>query len=379
MKRRSSLVVITIVTITTVICLILILGGWYVTNLPKQAKNLFGPPATNIQALQLTYLSWVLLSQTNDLTMPHDPYGLDRPFLILLDESTFAITDRLQKEGFIPNLEAFRTYLVYAGLDTTLQAGEYQLSPRMTPIEIAQALQDATPTELIFHILPGWRLEEIAESIPTSGLSFTPEDFLVSVTLSEQDSPLIQELPAGASLEGFLYPDNYRFPRDITTQIFIATLLENFQIKVDSELRDGFQRQGLPLFQAVTLASIVQREAVIEDETPLIASVFLNRIASGIKLETDPTVQYALGYNPAQNTWWTNPLSVEDLQIDSPYNTYLYPGLPPGPIANPSLNALKAVAFPAQTPYYFFRSACDGSGRHTFAETFEEHLNNECP
>ena len=107
--------------------------------------------------------------------------------------------------------------------------------------------------------------------------------------------------------------------------------------------------------------------------------MFLNRIASGIKLETDPTVQYALGYNPAQNTWWTNPLSVEDLQIDSPYNTYLYPGLPPGPIANPNLNALKAVAFPAQTPYYFFRSACDGSGRHTFAETFEEHLNNECP
>jgi UPF0755 protein len=98
-----------------------------------------------------------------------------------------------------------------------------------------------------------------------------------------------------------------------------------------------------------------------------------------MKLDSDPTVQYALGYNPDKKTWWTNPLSLQDLQIDSPYNTYLYMGLPPGPIANPSLTALQAVAFPAQTPYYYFRSACDGSGKHTFAETFEEHLQNECP
>jgi UPF0755 protein len=144
-------------------------------------------------------------------------------------------------------------------------------------------------------------------------------------------------------------------------------------------MRTGFQRQGLNVYRAVILASIVSREAIIEDEMPMIASVFYNRLASGGKLDSDPTVQYALGYNQEQKTWWTNPLSLADLEIDSRYNTYKYPGLPPGPIANPGLEALKAVAFPAQTPYYYFRAACDGSGRHLFAETFEEHLGNACP
>jgi UPF0755 protein len=133
------------------------------------------------------------------------------------------------------------------------------------------------------------------------------------------------------------------------------------------------------MVQAVTLASIVQREAVIQDEMPMIASVFLNRLAVNMKLDSDPTVQYALGYQNGRGGWWTNPLSLADLQIDSPYNTYIYTGLPPGPIANPSLEALQYVAQPAQTPYFYFRAACDGSGRHNFAITFNEHLNNACP
>ena len=153
----------------------------------------------------------------------------------------------------------------------------------------------------------------------------------------------------------------------------------NFETQVTPELRNGFITMGLDLCQAVTLASIVQREAVLEDEMPMIASVFYNRLNSGAVLASDPTVQYALGYNQSQSTWWTNPLSTQDLQIDSAYNTYIYPGLPPGPIANPGLAALRAVAFPAQTPYYYFRAACDGSGRHLFAETYEEHLKNACP
>jgi UPF0755 protein len=153
----------------------------------------------------------------------------------------------------------------------------------------------------------------------------------------------------------------------------------NFENQVNSELRGGFSTQGLDLCQAVVLASIVQREAMVEEEMPIIASVFFNRLNSGAVLASDPTVQYALGYNQSQGTWWTNPLSLEDLQVDSPYNTYIYAGLPPGPISNPGLAALKAVAFPAQTPYYYFRAACDGSGRHLFSETFDEHLANECP
>lgn len=127
------------------------------------------------------------------------------------------------------------------------------------------------------------------------------------------------------------------------------------------------------------LASMVQREAMVTEEQPTIASVFLNRLASGMKMESDPTVQYALGYDMLKQTWWKNPLSTNDLQTDSRYNTYRYEGLPPGPISNPGIDALRAVAFPAQTGYYYFRALCDGSGRHAFAVTFEEHLNNACP
>jgi len=110
-----------------------------------------------------------------------------------------------------------------------------------------------------------------------------------------------------------------------------------------------------------------------------ISSVFLNRLAVDMKLEADPTVQYALGFDSESGTWWTNSISSQDLATDSPYNTYFYAGLPPGPIASPSLNALNAVAFPVISPFFFFQAACDGSGLHVFAVTFEEHLGNNCP
>src|SRR5262249_5543287 len=145
------------------------------------------------------------------------------------------------------------------------------------------------------------------------------------------------------------------------------------------DLKDGFQKQGLTVYQAVTLASIVEREAVHDEEKPLIASVYLNRLRNNMKLDADPTVQYALGYDFIQGTWWKNPLSLDDLQFNSTYNTYIYTGLPPAPISNPSLDALRAVALPAETNYYFFRAKCDDSGYHIFAETFEEHLANVCP
>ena len=144
------------------------------------------------------------------------------------------------------------------------------------------------------------------------------------------------------------------------------------------DLRNGFTKQNLTIYQAVILASIVEREAVQDEEKALIASVYLNRWRIGMKLDADPTVQYAYGYDFTEGTWWKNPLELQDLQFDSPYNTYLYAGLPPAPIANPSLEALQAVAFPAETPYYFFRAKCDGSGYHDFSETLEEHLGNGC-
>ena len=129
----------------------------------------------------------------------------------------------------------------------------------------------------------------------------------------------------------------------------------------------------------MTLASIIQREAIVPEEQPTIASVFINRLVAGMPLETDPTIQYALGFNKGLNTWWKVPLSVDDLVVISPYNTYQNRGLPPGPICNPSLSALQAVANPAQTPYLYFRARCDNSHLHSFSETYQQHLNNGCP
>jgi UPF0755 protein len=133
------------------------------------------------------------------------------------------------------------------------------------------------------------------------------------------------------------------------------------------------------VYEAVTLASIVERESVRMEEAPLISSVYLNRLRGGMRLEADPTVQYALGFDATRQTWWTNPLSLADLKFPSPYNTYLVMGLPPGPIANPGGGALAAVAAATQSSYFYFSARCDGSGFHNFASTFEEHLANLCP
>ena len=160
---------------------------------------------------------------------------------------------------------------------------------------------------------------------------------------------------------------------------FLDIVARNFALHITDDMRAGFAAQGLDTYQAVTLASIVERESVHDEELSLIASVFINRLNVGMTLGSDPTVQYALGYDPLEQTWWTNPLSLEDLKFDSPYNTYINAGLPPGPIASPSLEALQAVAFPEISPYYYFQATCDGSGYHTFAVTFEEHLANVCP
>jgi UPF0755 protein len=249
----------------------------------------------------------------------------------------------------------------------------------MNSVEIAHSLQDATPSKVDFVILPGWRMEEIAAALPTSGLQISPQEFLSGTIKPYGNTESLDNLPPGATLEGFLFPGGYELERDTSLTVLLEHVLGSFEQNLSPELRQGFSQQGLDVFQAVTLASIIQREAVDPAEMPMIASVFYNRLRSGMKLDSDPTVQYALGFNQAQGTWWTNPLSLDDLKTDSPYNTYLYPGLPPGPIANPGPEALRAVAFPDESPYYYFRAACDHSGTHVFSETFEEHVSKACP
>lgn len=362
-----------------VLCILLAIIAFVVPKLiTAQAEQSFGAPAPGLSASQRFYLSALIVLQSRDLTQPANPVGGEVSFSVSQGESVPSIIGRLWEAGFISNPGVFRNYLQYTGLDTSLQAGEYRLSPAMTPIEIAQTMQSSISPDVTFVILPGWRLEEIAGALPNSGVDVIPDAFLQAVH-THPAGYSFSDCLSDDSLEGYLFPDGYILPRETTIDQLLLQVLMNFESQVTSELRGGFTNQGLNLCQAVTLASIVQREAILEDEMPLIASVFYNRLASGAHLASDPTVQFALGYNQSQGTWWTNPLSTQDLQVDSPYNTYIFAGLPPGPISNPALAALRAVAFPAQTPYYYFRAACDGSGRHLFAETYDEHLANECP
>jgi len=305
-----------------------------------------------------------------------NPSGGEQPFPIDIGESVNSIATRLQQAGLLRDAASFRDYLVYSGLDTSIQAGSYQLSPAMSAIDIARELQDATSSEVTFVILPGWRMEEIAASLSTSGLPVTSEEFLNAAQTPPSDFDFL----AGAkSAEGFFYPDSYILSRATSAEKILDEFIRNFALHLAREVQNGFEKQGLTVYQAVTLASIVEREAVKDEEKPLIASVYLNRLRIEMKLDADPTVQYALGYDIVEGTWWKNPLSLDDLKFNSPFNTYAYVGLPPAPIANPSLESLQAVAFPAETTYYFFRAKCDRSGFHEFTETFKEHLANSCP
>jgi UPF0755 protein len=362
------------------VCFIgLVALGWFLVQIPSLAEAQFGYASSRLDLPDRYWYSIRLILNHDKLTTPLDAQGSPRLFIIKSGETAEQVAVRLQSEGLIRDSESFRDYMVYSGLDTAIQAGEYEISPAWNAIEIGHHLLDATPDQITFVILAGWRVEEIAASLPTSGLQITPDEFLQFVRNPPAEWHPAGRNSAGFSLEGYLFPGEYRFRRDASVREVVAAFLERFNQQVDSNLREAFSRQGLTLHEAVTLASIVHREGVVEEERPMIASVFYNRLRAGMKLDADPTVQYALGYNSLQQTWWTNPLSHNDLMINSPYNTYQTTGLPPTPICNPSLSALQAVAYPADSPYFYFRARCDGSGRHSFAKTFEEHLQNACP
>jgi UPF0755 protein len=202
-----------------------------------------------------------------------------------LGERVGSISYRLEQAGLVRSADAFRVYLVYSGLDTGLQAGKHDLSAAMTAVQIAAALQNPAPTEAVLTVLPGWRAEEIAATLPTTGLAFSPDGFLALVKNPPDDALLPPELAGLDTLEGFLLPGTYVFDRGASAEQVVLALLQAFNTAVTADMRSAYQRQGLDLREAVTLASIVQREAVVAEEQPIIASVFHNRLAQGMKLD----------------------------------------------------------------------------------------------
>lgn len=334
-------------------------------SLPARAAELFGPPSPSLSPGKLYSQSLILVLSRDQLFQPIISPSSGFTFPIESGDNLDQVLSSLVKLGLVEHGRAFRAYLIYTGIDTRIQPGEYQFETGITELEIANHLGDPLSATTTLVILPGWRAEEIAASLAQSGLSLSGDEFLQAVR--------------SAGKEGYLFPGSYQVDRQIPADQLVGVLYQGFLDQLSPELESGFVNQGLDLQQAVILASIIEREAVNAEEMPLIASVFLNRLRAEIPLAADPTVQYALGYDSQAATWWSNPLSLEDLEFQSPYNTYLNHGLPPGPICNPGSLALRAAADPAQTDYLYFRAACDGSGNHSFARTYEEHLANACP
>jgi UPF0755 protein len=324
------------------------------------------------------YLNW----RASDLAQPAGTDSRTITFTVQPGESVGEVSTNLQRQGLVSDAELFRLYMRYNGLDSSVEAGMFELNKTMTMAEIAAALQRGRRgDELTLTVPEGHRLEEVAQ-IVAQQLPISADEFF-NLAQSPQTFaarfPFLAELPADATLEGYLFPDTYRFEADATAQDVIERMLANFDQQAPQSMRDQLQAQGRTLFEAVILASIVEREAVVASERPSIAGVYYNRLKSGMALDADPTVQYAMGYQQAQGTWWNRELTQDDYRaVDSPYNTYLYPGLPPGPICSAGLSSLAAAIAPEDNPYYFFRASCNGDGTHMFSKTLEEHAAKGC-
>lgn len=357
-----------------------LLGGfaWLYTVVSHDVKYIFGESDPSLGFYKNFVYTTRLYFSDDNLVVDQNNQIEDFYFEILPGETVGQIAYRLKMNGLIQDTETFSTFLIYKGYDRKVQSGYFLIKPEMSGIEIAEKITNPIPDKVRFIILPGWRMEEISGILPNSGLEINTEEF-VQMVRNPSSEWLPADLQGVTSLEGYLFPGEYLVDRKITTVDFIKIFLNSFSENMRDEYLNAISEKGLTLNEAIIIASMVERESVITEEMPMIASVFLNRYYIGMKFDSDPTVQYAVGYNINQATWWTNPLSIHDLRFDSPFNTYLYNGLPPHAICNPSLNAIKAVAFASESPYYYFRAKCDGSGYHNFAKTYEEHLGNGCP
>ena len=276
-------------------------------------------------------------------------------FVVQEGENVNTIAIRLEQAELIRNRVVFFLMVRTLGIEKQIQAGEFRLSTSMTTEEIARALTKAT-TDRWVTVIEGLRKEEIAEIMA--------KDFNVSY-------PDFTKL----AKEGYLFPDTYSIPNDADAEKIISIMNTTFNQKFATALRQKSAANTLTDTQIVTLASMIEREAKYPEDRTIVASIMLKRIQNNWPLQIDATVQYMLGYQPAEKTWWKKNLTAADLAVDSPYNTYKAVGLPPTPICNPSLASLEAAAkADPNTPYWYYVN--DNQGHLHFAKTLEEHNAN---
>jgi len=351
-----------------------ILVGWrYLLSAEESSGS--NTISVEMSSLKRSLLGFYLGFRQEEIESPASDDSTPLLFTISPGETAATIGIRLERQGLIRDAGLFRLLVRYRGVDAQLEAGDYQLRPNMSLEEIVNALQHGRPSEVAITIPEGWRTEEIAEMLEEREL-VRAEEFLRTVREGEFVYDFLSGRPKEISLEGYLFPDTYSIPPDFDADQIIDMMLANFGRRFTPEMRQEAARRGMSIHEVLTIASLVEREARIPEERPIVASVYLNRLEAGWLLESDATAQYALGYQEGTGQWWKSPISLEEMtQIDSPHNTYLYPGLPPGPICNPGLASIQAVINPAETNYMFLYHKGDGS--HAFAESYEQHLENQ--
>jgi len=273
---------------------------------------------------------------------------------------------KLKDRDILAQTFNFETLLWLRKQENKLQAGEYKLEPGISAKELANTLVtgNALPQEIQITIPEGFTSKDIEKRLVEKGLA-TQETFANAIknyrsNFSGQED-YGKTLP---SLEGYLFPDTYKFYKDASIEEIINKMLSNFDKKLTTDLRDEIKSQGKSIHETIIMASIIEKEVRDVNEMKKVASVFYNRLAINMPLESDATVNYATGKSRRQATY-------EDIKIDSPYNTYRYKGLPAGPISNPGLNAIRAAIYPETTDYYYFLSPENGST--IFSKTLEEH------
>lgn len=277
-----------------------------------------------------------------------------RIFVVQKGDGMREITNKLKTEGLIQDPVVFFLLVKNLGLDGKIQAGDFRFSPSMTAQQITEGLTHGT-LDIWVTIPEGKRAEEIADILKEKMPTYQP---LWRLELKTN--------------EGYLFPDTYLFPKESDIKLIMTMMMKNFKDKF-SQIKIT-NKNTLSKNDMVIVASMIEREAKFPEDRPLVASVLLNRLNLGMKLDVDATIQYALGYQEADKRWWKKELTREDLNLDSSYNTYKHAGLPPTPIANPGADAIKAVANPAETDYLYYIS--DKTGHNHYAKTLEEQNAN---
>ena len=301
---------------------------------------------------------------------------LDRPYQGYSGQETFvavpsgagtrAIGQRLIAAGVIRDETTFRVALWRSGQARQLKAGEYRFDRPMTPGDVIDKIARGDVVLLSLTFREGLTIDEMARVFESNGFG-SAAAFVQAAT----NAALSNEVdPEARDLEGYLFPDTYSLPRGSDAERVVRAMVDRFRQVLTPEVRKAAEGRGLTVRQLVTLASLVEKETARPDERPLVAAVYANRLKIGMGLQCDPTVIYAL----QRAGRYDGNLRREDLNFDSPYNTYRYAGLPPGPIAAPGKGSLEAAATPADVQYIYFVSRNDGS--HEFARTLDEHNRN---